>query len=704
MVARLRLNQCSLLGPLSLLALTSQLHIGAVSAQMVDTAILKIDEESATGGDGERDFHNFVNSHPLKSYTKLQSEISATPQKAEEAEGEAVSSQPVGGDDAGTPEALVRRHGNAGEADAVEEENLLPTITIGQENSSPASPAAPSFLLTQLPPLPATPPSEIPPFQPEIPPQPPSRTPIEPPAPELLPPPEELLQSPPPTPITPEPVPGKVPESITVDRFEFEGNTAFSDEELAKVTERFTKRPISFAELFQARSAVTQLYIEQGYITSGALIPPQTLEGGVVKIQVVEGGLEAINVSGTRRLNPNYVRSRIAVATSKPLNQKRLLEALQLLQLNPLIQNLSAELAAGTQPGLSLLEVRVTEAKTFNTQLALDNNRSPSIGTFQRQVQLTEANLLGLGDGLSVGYNNTEGSNGVDIGYTLPINPRNGTLSFNYGITSSDVIEPPFDRIDIEANSRYYELTLRQPLLQTPTQEFALGLTATRQESKTTLLDIPIALSPGADEQGRTRISALRFFQEWTKRTSREVLAARSQFSLGIGLLNATINDEPPDSRFFSWRGQVQWVRLLAADTLLLLRGDVQLADRALVPLEQIGLGGQDTIRGYRQDVLLTDNGALASAELRVPVLRLPKLNTLVQLAPFIDVGTAWNQSGRPDPDPSVLASIGLGLRLQVSRRLTVRLDYGIPLVSVSSSKRTWQENGFYFSIVGNPF
>jgi len=704
MVARLRLNQCSLLGPLSLLALTSQLHVGAVSAQMVDTDILKIDEESATGGDGERDFHNFVNSHPIKSYTKLQSEISATPQKAEEAEGEAVSSQPVGGDDAGTPEALVRRHGNAGEADAVEEENLLPTITIGQENSSPASPAAPSFLLTQLPPLPPTPPSEIPPFQPEIPPQPPSRTPIEPPAPELLPPPEELLQSPPPTPITPEPVPGKVPESITVERFEFEGNTAFSDEELAKVTERFTKRPISFAELFQARSAVTQLYIEQGYITSGALIPPQTLEGGVVKIQVVEGGLESINVSGTRRLNPNYVRSRIAVATSKPLNQKRLLEALQLLQLNPLIQNLSAELAAGTQPGLSLLEVRVTEAKTFNTQLVLDNNRSPSIGTFQRQVQLTEANLLGLGDGLSVGYNNTEGSNGVDIGYTLPINPRNGTLSFNYGITSSDVIEPPFDRIDIEANSRYYELTLRQPLLQTPTQEFALGLTATRQESKTTLLDIPIALSPGADEQGRTRISALRFFQEWTKRTSREVLAARSQFSLGIGLLNATINDEPPDSRFFSWRGQVQWVRLLAADTLLLLRGDVQLADRALVPLEQIGLGGQDTIRGYRQDVLLTDNGALASAELRVPVLRLPKLNTLVQLAPFIDVGTAWNQSGRPDPDPSVLASIGLGLRLQVSRRLTVRLDYGIPLVSVSSSKRTWQENGFYFSIVGNPF
>jgi hemolysin activation/secretion protein len=130
----------------------------------------------------------------------------------------------------------------------------------------------------------------------------------------------------------------------------------------------------------------------------------------------------------------------------------------------------------------------------------------------------------------------------------------------------------------------------------------------------------------------------------------------------------------------------------------------VQVADRALVPLEQIGLGGQQSVRGYRQDFLLTDNGALVSAEVRLPVLRLPQWNTLLQLAPFIDVGGAWNNTGRPDPDPSVLVSTGLGLQLQVSDRLSVRLDYGIPLVSVASSERTWQESGFYFSIVATPF
>lgn len=534
--------------------------------------------------------------------------------------------------------------------------------------------------------------------------QPPSQSPIPQTPPTLLPPPEQLLEPSPSSPQSPEPSSGKVPDLIRVDRFEFEGNTAISDAELRKITEPFTGRDISFAELFQARSAVTQLYIERGYITSGALIPPQTLQEGVVTIQVVEGGLESINVSGTRRLNPDYVRSRIAIATVKPLNRERLLQALQLLQLNPLIQNLSAELAAGTQAGSSVLEVRVTEAKTFNAQILLDNNRAPSVGSFNRRVQINQANLSGAGDNLSLGYSNTDGSNGLDLSYTLPINARNGTLRFSYGTTSSNVIESPFDRLDINASSRYYELSFRQPLMQTPSEEFAVGVTASRQESETSVLDIPFPLSLGADDDGRTRISALRFFQEWTKRNSREVIAARSQFNVGLNTFSSTINETPPDSRFFSWRGQAQWVRLLAADTLLLIRGDMQIADRALVPLEQIGLGGQQSIRGYRQDVLLTDNGALASAEVRVPVLRIPKWDMLVQLAPFVDIGKAWNREGREDPDPSFLASVGLGLQLQISDRLTARFDYGIPLVSVSSNKRTWQENGFYFSIVATPF
>ncbi|WP_208099036.1 ShlB/FhaC/HecB family hemolysin secretion/activation protein [Nostoc sp. 106C] len=524
--------------------------------------------------------------------------------------------------------------------------------------------------------------------------------------PQPLPPPEELLPSPSPNPTPEQPLPDKLPETIIVDRFEVVGSTVFSQEELAQATAEFTKRPISLAEIFQARSKITDLYVKKGYITSGAYIPPQTIKSGVVRIQVVEGKLEEIQVTGTQRLNPNYVRSRLAIATAAPLNRERLLEALQLLQLNPLIKNLSAELSAGSRPGVSVLQVEVKEAKTFSSQIVLDNGRSPSVGSFRRRLQLNQANLLGLGDGLNFAYTNTDGSNAFDVGYTLPLNPRNGTLSFNFGTTSSNVIEEPFNILDIQSSSRYYEITYRQPIIQTPTQEFALGLTASRRESEASYIEgdrIPFP-SLGADEQGRTRISALRFFQEWTNRNSREVIALRSQFNLGIDALDATINQDAPDSRFFSWQGQAQWARLLAPETLLLIRANTQLASGALLPLEQLGLGGIDSVRGYRQDYLLTDNGAFASAEVQVPILRLPQIDSILQVIPFVDFGVAWNNSNRDNPDPNTLASVGLGLRWTQGDRFTARLDWGIPLVPVESRDNTWQENGLYFSLIYNPF
>ena len=159
-----------------------------------------------------------------------------------------------------------------------------------------------------------------------------------------------------------------------------------------------------------------------------------------------------------------------------------------------------------------------------------------------------------------------------------------------------------------------------------------------------------------------------------TLRDKQQVFSLRSQFSLGLDLFGATVNDAQPDSRFFSWRGQAQWVRLLAPDLLFLLQGDVQLADGSLLSLEQFGLGGLDRLRGYRQDFLLTDNGVFASAELRIPVFRASDGSGTIQIAPFFDFGAGWN-AGNVDPDPSTLLSAGLGLRAQFSNRLTARFD-----------------------------
>jgi hemolysin activation/secretion protein len=510
------------------------------------------------------------------------------------------------------------------------------------------------------------------------------------------------LDPPPPSPGLP---PVRLPnpdETIVVDRFVFEGNTAFSDEALAAVTQPYIGKPITFAELLQAEAAVTQTYVDAGYINSGAVIPAaQTFnrDSAVITVAIVEGGVEEIQVGGTQRLHPSYVRSRLESATVPPLNRDRLLAALQLLQLDPLIQNISAELQPGIRPERSVLVVRVTEADSFSAQAFLDNERSPSVGSFRRGIRIGEANLLGLGDGLSAAYTNTDGSHAFELDYTVPINASNGTIGLAASYTDTDIIEPPFDRIDIEGRSLAIDLTIRQPILRQPQQELAIGLTASHQQSQTFLLGEEFPLALGADDDGKTKITAIRFFQDYIRRNPRAVIAARSQFNLGFNLFDATINSNAPDTRFFSWRGQAQYVRLLAPETLLIFRTDIQLTPDSLTSLEEFGLGGANSVRGYRQDTLLTDNGVLFSAEARIPILRVRDVRGTLQLIPFLDAGVGWLNEPSVPLDKNTLLGIGAGLLWQMGDNFSARIDCGIPLIEVNVGDRTVQEQGLYFSI-----
>lgn len=534
----------------------------------------------------------------------------------------------------------------------------------------------------------------------------PERPPVPPPLPPL---PGPLLPTPAPPPQLPE-IPQETRTTIRVERFLFRGNTVFSNQQLEAVTAPFLGREIIFAELLQARAAITQLYIDQGYITSGAFIPEVANqkfqpEKAQITIQIVEGKLETINFQGADRLR-NYVHSRLKAA-SPVLNEDRLFEKLRLLQVDPLIERISADLLPGSQPDTSILNVQVVAADPLRLDLILNNYRSPAVGSLERGLQFTHANLLGLGDHLRLAYRNTAGSNGGTASYAVPFNPDNGTVQFDFGIVDSDIIEEPFSQLDILGRSRFYELSVRQPLIRTAssqaTQEFAVGLTASRQESDSSLLGQNFPVSIGADEQGRTRITALRFFQDYTQRNNQQVISARSQFNFGLGFLGGTDNPIPPDGNFFSWLGQFQYVRLLAPDTLLLFRGDLQFADRPLVPLEQLSIGGPDTVRGYRRDLVLADSGALASIEARFPIFRSSTLPGLLQIGPFFDFGTAFSRFESLDSSPNTLASVGLGLSFQLGDSVTARLDYGIPLFSVDAQGNSLQEEGFSFLLLYNP-
>lgn len=479
------------------------------------------------------------------------------------------------------------------------------------------------------------------------------------------------------------------------------GNTVLQSEIEQTVKDSQLKyRTATFEDLVCLRSRITQLYLEQGYVTSGAFLANnQDLSHGIVTIQVVEGELEDIVITGLDRLQQSYLRSRLELAAQKPLNKNDLETGLQLLVLNPLFETVDAELTAGQKTGSNVLLINVKQARSFSAGIGVDNYRAPSIGEFQGSVNLAHNNLLGFGDRLSAQYGFTEGLDIYNTSYTIPWNAYDGTLGFSYNNSDSGIIEEQFRALDIKSETETYGLNLRQPLTRSPNQEFTLGLGLDISRRRTFLEGEPYSFSVGV-EDGKSNTTVLRFSQDWVKRDARSVLAARSQFNLGIDAFDATINNTGTDGQFLIWQGQFQWVEQLSSRLLLIARVGGQFTADSLLSLEKFSLGGVSTVRGYEENQLVTDSGVLGTVELRIPVTKNP---ITLQLNPFIEFGTGWNND-EPNPEEPIIASVGMGLDWAVGGGLVFNADYGIPLIGVSNEGNSLQENGFHVSLKYQPF
>lgn len=494
---------------------------------------------------------------------------------------------------------------------------------------------------------------------------------------------------------------------VRVNKIQVRGSTVFSPQDFDRITAPFVNKTLTFEQLLAVRTTITNFYTSKGYTTSGAFLPPQNLANGVLRVQVVEGELERIEIKGLNHLRNSYVRARLAAAVKTPVNLQRLESALQLLQQSPLLKQVEAELTKGTAPGRSVLILNLKEASPFTAGLSVDNKEPPSVGSFGSTALLSHNNLLGFGDRLSAEFGITQGVTDYSFGYEIPLNSQDGRLSFRYSNGRNRVIEQPFKPLDINGRSQTYSIGFRQPLVRTPNQEFAIGLSADLRQSRTYLFEDKLYSFTTGPEKGESRVSAIRFSTDWVSRKQNAILAARSQFSLGLGILGATVNDTGTDGRFFSWLGQVQWLKALnqEKDAVFIARAATQLTGDSLLPLEQFSIGGVDSVRGYRTSQKVGDNGAIASVELRVPIVRDAGGFGLLQLTPFFDAGIAWsNQNDSNDSnDGNTLLSAGLGLRWQLNKSFAARLDWGIPLVSVERRGNSLQDDGLSFSVQWEP-
>jgi hemolysin activation/secretion protein len=528
----------------------------------------------------------------------------------------------------------------------------------------------------------------------------------------------EEPRQPPPTPIL-APLPPPAPEReilptlrVFIKEIRVVGSTVFSPEEISRVTAPYTNREVTAEDLEALRIALTRLYVDRGYINSGALLPDQSVKEGIVTYDIIEGQLTGINVGGNRWFRRGYLERRLALGAGPPLNVNTLQERFQLLLQDQRIERLNADLKPGVRRGEALLDVQVEERFPLRLWLDFNNYQSPSVGAERGILGLEHQNLTGNGDILTLQYGRSDGLDPLlDFKYSLPFTARDTTAIFQYRRNSFTVVEEPFADLDIETKSEIFTLGVRQPVYRTRNTEITLEFLGERLSQETFLLGEPFSLEPGA-RNGLSVVTALRAGQEFVYRTPNQVIAARSRFSFGLDALGSTIHDDnSPDSRFFAWLGQFQLVRrldflpFLFRDTQLIARSDLQVSDDPLLVLEQIAVGGRYTVRGYRENTLVRDNAFLASLEARVPLISNVPWADYLQLAPFYDYGRAWNTE-RDTPDPWDISSVGIGLRWGASMRspVPVRTDlefyWGYALRNIKTPGGDPQDDGLHFRFV----
>lgn len=513
---------------------------------------------------------------------------------------------------------------------------------------------------------------------------------------------------PPVTPPDPSDQPLSVQLRIEVKDIKLEGNRVFSDLDLVEVTRRYEGREISSEDLQALRRELTFYYVDRGYINSGAVIPDQEVKDGIITIRIVEGRLTAIDVTGNAWLRKSYVKDRVQLDSQGALKLQRLRKQLQLLQQDRLIDRVNAELSPGLALGEAVLKVRIAERRPYELGFGFNNHRSPSVGALRGEVYASMFNVSGFGDALSFRYGITEGLDEVTTSYAVPLTARGTLLRLFYDQNSSQVIEAPFDLIDITSETQSGGLSISHPFYHTPQTQVVGELRLERRHSETFLLGERFSFSAGPKD-GMSDVSVVRASQEWVHRTPDQILAARSTFSVGVDLLGATINaGAVPDGRFFAWLGQFQWVRRLwDTDNQLILRSDLQVSADPLLPLEKLAVGGAATVRGYRENVFVRDNGWVSSLEFRIPIFRLPlpwlsqdAQDGWMQLAPFFDAGWSTN-TDEDTPSPETIYSAGLGLRWDPSPRVHSEFYWGHPFKEVEDpiAEHDLQDDGIHFAL-----
>jgi hemolysin activation/secretion protein len=444
----------------------------------------------------------------------------------------------------------------------------------------------------------------------------------------------------------------------------FTGAVAIPRERLATAYQPFIGKQVSQADLNAIASAVGDVYRAAGFHLSRAIVPPQDIQDGTIRLQVIEGAITEVALKGEGAEQFGVRPMLDAVVAEHPARLATLERQLLLINGRPGVRIDDTALEEiGTATGRFRLIVYL-KTWHFFTSFGADNLGSSAVGPWQSYATAAFNSYLAPGDTLVVNLSTTPADPRQlafgRVAYDVPVGTdgaRIGASGYYSEVWPGDI------RHLFNDNTKTESFELHGSIIPHQSQQSTLTLTAAINFSNVTENDVfgPIY----ADRIRTLSLSSDYRLKDDYGGTNYLTLGVRR----GIDILGASHRDDDFLSRdaaasdfsvvnFWFTRYQT-----LSDAWSVKLSGAGQWASRELFTSQQFYLGGAAFGRGYGSAEISGDNGVAGSLELRFD----QKLNFRYlggyQLYGFVDSGAAWNV-GFGIIDGLALTSAGGGVRL----------------------------------------
>lgn len=493
-------------------------------------------------------------------------------------------------------------------------------------------------------------------------------------------------------------------KGVYVENIQISPSEILTEAELQNIIEEYLETNVTFEQLDNIVKAINKLYVEKGFVTARAYLPEQTIENNIIKIELVEGRVGEVKISGNRWTDTNYIENNLNLERGQLFDLMALEE--NLVKFNRYNSGviLNGTLEAGeAELGTTDIEINVEEELPFHTTFLFDNAGRSTIGRMRGGLILQHDSLFGKRDRLTIGTYASKHSVTPFADYNIPVNKKDGRVGINFSYGYSDVAKGPYSMFDINSRSYNYSLYYNQPLIRKSYMELASNSSLSYRRATTSFADVDLYTNEVSSAQ-----TGLSFRYD----SQRGIWYAHQNVGYAFPLFD-------DDSNYLKLDGGVVRLHDFGHGIVAQLRGNYQAIPKHVVPyLDQFQVGGSTTVRGYNEGLIIGRTGYLLSSELMFPIApstikskdktkNIPFIGSFVKGMAFIDHGAVFPYKGTGEgstgsDSSDFLLGVGVGLRISLPGDLTARLSWGFPcIVNKYEPSNHWGR--FHFELSMSP-